>query len=435
MRFSQAEAHDVPDDQEVAGEIELLDHRELLLDLGLGLRRQRTEAGARAVPGDLAQKRRRRLAGRQRIVGKSVAQVREREVEALRELARAVEGLRDVREELRHLGRALEVPLALGGEDPARAVERRVVADARHHVVELLVLLARVANAVRGEERKPQASREVDECRVAPLLFAQMVPLQLDVQPPGEDPGEPLEQRPRRVEAALPKRPRHWRLVPARRRVEPLRVRGHLLERHRRLALRLPERAGGDEPAEILVARAVLDEEREARKGGRKGRPYVSTLVGAGLAPALQSHLRPHQRPDARRLRRFPEPRRAVDAVALDEGDGRDLEPRGLFDEVLRQRRGVQKREGRSRAHLDVLSGTRRRTRGELQRGAGKVALPELLLARARRDDQLQGIGGLVSPAAARIAHTEIARGRHLGRAVRRPALLGHARTIGVRKA
>ncbi len=276
---------------------------------------------------------------------------------------------------------------------------------------------------------------------VALLLLAQMVPLQLDVQPAGEDPGEPLEQRARRVEAALLERARHRRLVPARRRVEPLRVRGHLLERHRRLALRLPERAGGDQAAEVLVARAVLDEEREAGAAaeGRSRRPWARLVPrpdGARQSASRrlrQSHLRPHQRPDPRRLRRLPEPRRAVDAVALDEGDGRDLEARGLFDEVLRQRRGVQEREGRGRAHLDVR--TRRRARGELQRGAGEVALPELLLARARRDDQLQGIGGLVSPAAARVAHTEIARGGHLGRTVRRPALLGHARTIGVRKA
>src|SRR6185295_12768996 len=112
-----------------------------------------------------------------------------------------------------------ETPLALGGEDPARAVERRVMADARHHVVELLVLLARVADAVRGEERKPQASRQVEKRRVAPLLFAQMMPLQLDVQPAGENSGELLEQRACRVEASLPELPRHRRFVPARRRV------------------------------------------------------------------------------------------------------------------------------------------------------------------------------------------------------------------------
>src|SRR6185436_10574887 len=106
----QAEAHDVPDDQEVPGEIELLDHRELLLDLGLGLRRQRTKPGARAVPRDLAQERGGRFSGRQRVVGELVAQVREREIESLRQLASAVDRLRDVREELRHLGRALKTP-------------------------------------------------------------------------------------------------------------------------------------------------------------------------------------------------------------------------------------------------------------------------------------------------------------------------------------
>src|SRR6188508_2083008 len=45
-----AEAHDVPDDEEVAGELELLDQLELLLDLGLGARGERAEARPRAVP-------------------------------------------------------------------------------------------------------------------------------------------------------------------------------------------------------------------------------------------------------------------------------------------------------------------------------------------------------------------------------------------------
>ena len=206
----EAEAHDVPHDQEVAGEIELLDHRELLLDLGLGLRGQRAEARAGPVPGELAEVRGRRLAGRQRIVGKAVAEVRESEVEAPRKLRRGRDRPGQVREELLHLGGALEMPLALRREKPSRAVERRVMADARHHVVELLVPGARVADAVGGQERQTQPAREVDERLVAVLFLAQAMPLELDVESPREDRGEPLEKRHAR-------RPGRRRKAPARR--------------------------------------------------------------------------------------------------------------------------------------------------------------------------------------------------------------------------
>jgi hypothetical protein len=50
-----AEADDVPDDQEVARQVELLDQVELLLELRLSTRGQRTKSGAGAVPGHPAQ--------------------------------------------------------------------------------------------------------------------------------------------------------------------------------------------------------------------------------------------------------------------------------------------------------------------------------------------------------------------------------------------
>ena len=54
-----AELHDVPDDEEVPRQIELLDHGQLLFDLRLCFRRERSEARCGAVPGDLAQERHR----------------------------------------------------------------------------------------------------------------------------------------------------------------------------------------------------------------------------------------------------------------------------------------------------------------------------------------------------------------------------------------
>src|SRR5262249_36836232 len=50
-----SEADDVPDDQEVAGEVKLLDHRELVLELGADRRPDRPVPLARAGEGELAE--------------------------------------------------------------------------------------------------------------------------------------------------------------------------------------------------------------------------------------------------------------------------------------------------------------------------------------------------------------------------------------------
>src|SRR6185295_15216084 len=115
--------------EEVAGEVELLDQVQLSLDLGLGLGREGPEAGLGTVPGGMAQVGSRRLARGERIVGEAVAKVVQGEVELAGEPGAAGQGLGEVGEEAGHLGAALEVPLAMRGEEPARRVEGGVVAD------------------------------------------------------------------------------------------------------------------------------------------------------------------------------------------------------------------------------------------------------------------------------------------------------------------
>src|SRR5262249_40039267 len=162
-----------PDDQEVAGEVELLDEVELLRELRLRLGRQRTEARARALPGDVAEVRDRRLARRERVVGELVTEVRQREVEPLRQRDAAAERRREIAEEPLHLGRALDVPLAAGMEATPRFVEDRVRADAGEGVEELLPFRMGVAHAVRRDDRQAQRARQVEEGAIAVLLGAQ----------------------------------------------------------------------------------------------------------------------------------------------------------------------------------------------------------------------------------------------------------------------
>ena len=84
-----AEIDDVPDDEEVAGEIELLDEIELARDLRAGAVVVRPVALARADVGDLPEERDLRLAGRHRVVGKAVAEIGHRVLQPIGELARA----------------------------------------------------------------------------------------------------------------------------------------------------------------------------------------------------------------------------------------------------------------------------------------------------------------------------------------------------------
>jgi hypothetical protein len=82
-----AEIDDVPDDEEVAGEIELLDQIELALELPRVPRLDRPVALARARERDLPQKRGHRLASRHGKVGKPIAEIRHRVRQAIRQLA------------------------------------------------------------------------------------------------------------------------------------------------------------------------------------------------------------------------------------------------------------------------------------------------------------------------------------------------------------
>ena len=84
-----AEIDDVPDDQEVAGEIELLDQIELALDLAARALVIRPIALARARLRDLPQKRRHRLARGNGVFGKAVAEIGHRVREPIGELARS----------------------------------------------------------------------------------------------------------------------------------------------------------------------------------------------------------------------------------------------------------------------------------------------------------------------------------------------------------
>ena len=127
-------------------------------------------------------------------------------------------------------------------------------ADAGEDVVQLLVLGARIADAVRGDERQAKAPREIDERDVAMLFVAPMMALQLDVRAPVEDAADLVQQRFRLVDAALRQRMRERPFIAAGDAVQSGRMLRDEVPGEPRLALSAGQRAGREQLAEIAIA-------------------------------------------------------------------------------------------------------------------------------------------------------------------------------------
>jgi hypothetical protein len=273
--------------------------------------------------------------------------------------------------------------------------------------MEVLVAPARVPDPVRRNERKAEPFREIDERAVAVFLVTETMALDLDVEPAGKDRGESFEKLARSVGTSRSESAPGGTLLAARQAVETVRVRRDLFEADPPLPFRAPERAGRDQAAEVLVSRAVLDEEREAASSvipsgalpvipspshslgtgsARNLLPFVKRSLAALGMTVFEGHLRSDESFDSRLLRRLVEPGRSVDSVRVDECDRGKPAVARLLDEIFGERRAVQEREGRRGSQLGVgvrLLPRRRRAPG---------ALPELLLARARRNDPDVGV-------------------------------------------
>ncbi len=110
-----AKIDDVPDDEEVPGEVELRDEIQLAGDLPPRTIVIRPVPLVRARLRDLPQKRHHRLARGHRIVGKTVAEVRHRVLQAIREITRGGYRLREIGKEAHHRLRRLQIPLGVDG--------------------------------------------------------------------------------------------------------------------------------------------------------------------------------------------------------------------------------------------------------------------------------------------------------------------------------
>ena len=260
-----AEIDDVPDDQEVAGELQLLDQIELARDLRARLVVIRPVALARADVGDAAQKRHLRLAGRHRVVGEAIAQVRHRVLQAVGELARPRDGVWLIVEQRRDVGRRLEIALRVRREPPAGRREIGVMVDAGEDVEQRPLGVGGEAHAVGGDRRHAERAGEARERVVVARLVAAQMALQLHVHvAAAEDADQAIEQPADAVAAAVERRAAGERDQTRRAAVE-------LVERQRAFAFRRAQLHARHEAAEIAVPVRTFAQDGEHGLAGRAG--------------------------------------------------------------------------------------------------------------------------------------------------------------------
>ena len=147
------EIHNVPDDEEVAGEVEGVDETELPGNL----RTRPVVIGLIAMPGtDLdhaAEEPVLGLAMRHGIAGKPVAQIVHGKLQPLGQIEAGLNGLGAIGKQPRHLRGCLEEAFGIGSQATPGRLEGGVRPDAGEHVVERALGRGGVAHAAGGHQR------------------------------------------------------------------------------------------------------------------------------------------------------------------------------------------------------------------------------------------------------------------------------------------
>jgi hypothetical protein len=72
------------------------------------------------------------------------------------------------------------MPLGVLGEQFARGIQVRVLANAREDIEHFAPVRFRILDAIGGDQLKPIRPRKIDKCAIQFLLTAQKMPLQFD---------------------------------------------------------------------------------------------------------------------------------------------------------------------------------------------------------------------------------------------------------------
>ena len=302
------EAHDVPDDQEIAGQLELFDQRQFALDLPLRAVVVGLVAAARAFVHARAQKAGHGFARGHGIARKFVTETVEREFQTRRDFERIGQRLGQVGEQAHHFRWSFDVAFGIALEQAAGAGKRHMIADAGEHIQQLALGWRGVGGAVGGDQRDAQTPRAFDDGLVGRFLFPPVVALQFCVHVGA---AEDIEQLRLGMTGEADQAAREF---------------GQLIECGRAFALLGAQLDAGDQPAEVLIAFAR----------GRQQR--VRVAVGA-------SDFRANMGANAGLFRRHVKARRAIDAVAVQKSHGGRARLRAGSGHLFRHRSAFEKAE------------------------------------------------------------------------------------------
>ena len=290
--------------------------------------------------------------------GKLVAEMLQREFEAGVEAAGVRDGPGKVGETVGHLARGFQAAFGVDFEPAAGGIECRMPAQAGERIGDDAVGSGGVGDAAGRKQRETLRGGEVAEKGDLAFLAADPVTLQFDEEPIAAEEREELFEGGVRGGAAggAPRAPHgtvfvtgegdepggiFFELGPRREAgtlaVTRIGVVGRLQDRRTAMGRTFGELRLGDELAKILVAHSCGDEERDdaAVLHGDLGADAGAEMLPAG---------------------RGVETRGAVEAVAIEHGDGGQFQPRGLAREVLGRRGPAQEAEGAPRVKFDVAA-------------------------------------------------------------------------------
>ena len=203
MPLRAGEADDVVDGEEIGGEAQPGDERQLVVEGGADLLRH---AGGEAPAGAVLGQPLQRLLGAGgiagRLVGILVAELVEGEGEALEHGGGLGEAFRKVAEEAGHLRRRLQVAFGIGGEQAAGIGQRLVLADAGEDVLQAAALGRVIEHVVGGHQRHGEAFGQAREQGHAAMVAGPVIAAEHQADSAGEgvaERGEGRVERRRRV--------------------------------------------------------------------------------------------------------------------------------------------------------------------------------------------------------------------------------------------
>ena len=402
------EPHEVPADEEELGQAGPVDDPQLVVQLGLDGRRDGPVATGQARLAEARQLLQRRRAVGHLEAGEAVALEAQVHLAARRQLMGQLDarppGPPDrvartllARRQGGHLGRPAQgVDRPVTPQVGAR-LQRQAVPDGHQHVLQLVVLRARVVHVVGDDEGQAGRGRQVHGQGHQQVVVGPQVVLGLQEEPaaPAEAGHGRVERRvpPGHLEGARPiarqQPPRDLRVAAPGERHQPLRVAGQQRLVEAGHALRAGQVRRARQAAQAAIAGRVAGQQHQVRpplavadaaqvlpagrpvprhaQAGRARRDRLAGLGGRrvrGRGPAGRSaagrddeprrvghgrvkelHLQADDRPQAGLLRRGDEADRPVEALVVGQGEGAQVQLARPGHQVVRGRGAVEERE------------------------------------------------------------------------------------------